>query len=128
MNAIRNSYGKFSRCLCFLFALHLFNLSIDSNDREFVYDSEYLSLNDAASVAKFFVNVFLSIDDSWERQEQSDWTDMDFSSELCKDFCCSESVQIAFRLEETIKIKYYITNARNVSMRAQEIVVPPPRA
>lgn len=123
MNVIRNSYGKFSRYLCFLFALHLFSLSIDINDRVPASELVFLPLNNIGDVAKFFTDVFLSIDDACT---DSDLENVNLFNELCRDFCLSEEIQIVSCYGEFLDLKYSIANVPKHSVWSQTVNVPPP--
>ncbi|MGQ0829711.1 MAG: hypothetical protein ACT4ON_15090 [Bacteroidota bacterium] len=61
-----------SRIICFVFALHIFNVSVDTPDTEPDYVPEDLSVNDIESVVEFVLENVLHIDNAIAEHEEPD--------------------------------------------------------
>ncbi|HEY5749785.1 MAG TPA: hypothetical protein VIU12_27145 [Chryseolinea sp.] len=82
MHLAPSKYGRFTRIVCFLFAVHLFNFSIDPRDRQANYMPEDLSINDIESLTEFFAEVLFSMGNAFEERDEPDAEDgssLDFS-------------------------------------------------
>lgn len=60
---------------CLLFALHLFNISVDIPDEHHEFHVENLSYNDQESIVEFFVEKILGYENAFEEKDDVDHED-----------------------------------------------------
>src|ERR1035437_9819983 len=73
MNFVRtNIFGKI---ICFLFALHILNISVDSPDPQPEWVPEDLSVNDMESISEIVCEQILHIDNAFPENDDQDNAD-----------------------------------------------------
>jgi hypothetical protein len=128
MRLIRNTYGRTARIICFLFAVHLFNFSIDPRDRQANFIPEDLSINEIESITEFLAEVLFCIDNAFAERDEPDTEDggsLDFSKVFLVTHEYAHMIPAFFT---TLRIKYFIWNSGAFALRAKVINAPPPRA
>jgi hypothetical protein len=127
MNFLRNHI--ISRFLCFVFALHIFNVSIDTPDAQPDYIAEDLSINDIESVVEFVLEDVLQINNAIAEYDESDNDDKP-GFEAKKTVSFYPSIQFNFLIQAPLNY----TNAETPYNKAlpsdyiSDIVPPPPKA
>ncbi len=127
MHSFRNIYGRLSRITCFLFAIHIFNLSINPSDKEPDFAPEDLSINYIESVTEFLAEVVFGFTNAFEEYDEHD--EGSGALDFCKDFYITEA-PFAIRCT-TIKEaspQYFIKDTQDQISLTSEITSPPPKA
>jgi hypothetical protein len=127
MHLIRNTYGHTSRIICFLFAVHLFNFSIDPRDPQANFVPEDLSVNDIESFTEFLAEVLFGIDNAFAERDEPD-TDDGGALDFTKVFFVNHAAQLVPAFFATVRIKYLILDSVDFAPLAKVINAPPPRA
>lgn len=128
MHLIRNTYGRSARIICFLFAVHLFNFSIDPKDRQANFIPEDLTINEIESIAEFFAEVLFGFDNAFEENDEADSENggsVDFTKIFLVNHANGHLVNNCFR---TNQVKYFIRNSDAFAALAKSIIAPPPKA
>jgi hypothetical protein len=127
MSALRNTYGALTRIIWLLLAVHFFNLSIDSRDREPDFAKEDLSINDIESISEYLTEIVFGFDDIFAEHDEADGhgESIDFNKILFSSQGLYAVMSVNYK---TISLKYFIQNTGNFSIRAREITSPPPKA
>src|ERR1035437_5545265 len=73
MNFIRTTF--FGKIICFLFALHILNVSVDPPDPEPEWVPEDLSVNEMESISEIICEQILHIDNAFPEQDDQDNAD-----------------------------------------------------
>src|ERR1035437_7142030 len=73
MNFIRTTF--FGKIICFLFALHILNVSVDPPDPDPEWVPEDLSVNEMESISEIICEQILHIDNAFPEQDDQDNAD-----------------------------------------------------
>ena len=127
MSELRNSYGRLSRIICFLLAVHLFNFSIDPQDRQPDFTSEDLSINDIESITEFLAEVVFGLDNFFAEHDEADNNEgaLDFSKAFFLNGCLHHAILSSYT---TVVTRYLVEDSSCFSILAREISSPPPEA
>lgn len=127
MKFIRNHIV--SRVFCFLMALHIFNISVDTPDAQPDYVPEDLTINDMESVAEIIIEKGFGIDNAFEEHDEQDENDAS-NFEMSKDFkVYPHQTTIKIISPEVHFVKHNFTyNNQFYNSFVNEISPPPPKA
>jgi hypothetical protein len=128
MHTIRKTNGTLTRIICLLFALHIFNLSIDPKDPEPAFMPEDISVNDIESLSEFFAEVVLGLNDSFAEHDEAD-DGGSIALDICKVFFArSDDWHLIVANSRATPVHYFSYNTDSLPLLAREIDSPPPRA
>ena len=128
MQALQNTYRRFSRVMCFLMAMHIFNLSVDPRDPHQNFKHEDLSLNDIESITEFVAEVVFDCANAFVEHDEAD-NDGGSVVDLCKVICPTGSAHLLISSIATERtINYFIFGPGNYALPIHEISSPPPKA
>jgi hypothetical protein len=128
MRRIRNNYGNATRIICFLFAVHLFNFSIDPKDQHEDFVPEDLSVNDIESFTEFIAETIFGLDNAFAERDEADSADGG-SVDFTKIFFVSQAEAHAMTGSfSTIQVKYFIWDTTASTLVSMPILAPPPKA
>jgi hypothetical protein len=128
MHLLRNTYGRFSRIICFLFAVHLFNFSIDPKDVQDDFVPEDLTINDIESITEFIAETVFGWENAFEEHDEPD-PDDGGSLDFCKIFFVNQGEAVAVSsTSETVRVKYFIWDPLAFAALPRSILAPPPKA
>lgn len=120
-------YGRLTRFLCLLLALHFFNLSIDPPDPQPDNVPEDLSINEVESILELIVETWFGWEDAFEEHDDNDSKRciLDFSGVYFTrhDHMLADDVLHATAIDE-----FTISDDRKVCSMSREINSPPPEA
>lgn len=116
---------RFSRIVCFLLAVHLFNFSADTMDAE-PFTPEDLSINEIESIAELLMEEVFGFTGFFAEHDEKD-------NDNCVDpikmyftgVKGTDTVHVFF--SETAQ-PYVVTNTSGYALLAREISTPPPEA
>lgn len=115
------------RIICFIFAVHILNISIDPKDPEPDFAQEDLAINDIESIAEFFVEMVFGFENAFAEHDEPD-TSNSTSADFYKVFFTTPHVtsypDTAFI---TVHKEYFYYTERILSQRVRDITPPPPR-
>jgi hypothetical protein len=127
MHAIRNTYGRWSKIFCFLFAVHIFNLSVDPRDRQPDFAPEDLSINEIESFAEFIAEIVFGYDGAFDEHDEPDHSEekiLDFHKAFLSE---SSPYNGLTSSGYTMLLKYFVRNTTQFVPPAGEITSPPPK-
>lgn len=128
MLTIRNTYATLSKVICFLFAVHIFNLSVDPRDIKPAFIPEDLTINDIESLVEFFAEEVFDLKNAFAEHDEADdhtGNTVDFNKLY---FCLNDSGDMPQRNGIPTVKEYFIDAAHSLSFQTIEISSPPPRA
>lgn len=128
MQAIRTKYGRITRAICLVFALHILNMSIDPKDPEPDSVPEDLTVNDIESITEFVAEVLLGIRNAFPEHDERD-ADGPGTIDFCKIFFIRSQagypVSVPFI---TLRTQFFDCPEKHYSPVAPDVVAPPPKA
>ena len=127
MHKIRNTYATLSKAICFLFAVHIFNLSVDPRDIKPACIPEDLTINDIESLVEFFAEEVFDFKNAFAEHDEADddaGNTVDFNKIY---FCLHDSGRMPQRNVTPAAKEYFIDAVRGLSFQTIEISSPPPR-
>lgn len=128
MHTLREKYGRWLQVFCFLFAVHIFNLSADPHDPQPDFIREDLSRNDIESIAEFVAEVVFGFTNAFEEHDEAD-VESGGIIDLFKTYCLAGGADLSISRNVVIlRIQYFIFESENYSLLVHEISSPPPKA
>ena len=126
MNFIRTNI--ISKILAFLFALHIFNISVDPPDAQPEWIPKDLSINEMNSITEIFFEEVLHIDNAFPEFDQHDNRDhgVPIGMHLDMMFYYHPITQIV--LLENPKPLHIKQNENFIEQFSADILIPPPKA
>jgi hypothetical protein len=123
----RNRCSTLTRLLCFLLALHFFNLSIDPRDPNPDSHPEDLKFNDIETITELVAEVVLKNKNTFgEHDEKDNYDGRSFSSHH---FYCTTGLTTSPNCSPQIlpAQKFQIRNTRIVQSLFGNVTIPPPK-
>lgn len=126
MNFLRNHI--ISRIICFAFALHILNVSIDSPDAQPDSIAEDLSVNDIETMTEFVLETVLNIDNAIAEHDEPDESDGSSLGMKKMDFYFQRAALKAIAREHILpqpvfsdyKVSFYSSRYANVLIQPPE--------
>jgi hypothetical protein len=127
MKPFNPSIRRFYQVLSLVMALHFFNMSIDSPDRDPNSIPEDLSFNDIESITEFFAEVVLGWQDAFSEHDEADSEDGG-SVDSYKYFFSGQLFATTLGpVTPGTQVKLPMRNAIQIDSVSREINSPPPR-
>jgi len=129
MNTLRDTFGNLSRAICFVFAMHILNLSIDPTSPEQFFIPEDLTINKIESIAELLVEEVLGIPNVFkEHNESYDFNGTIIHSKILLSKVETSRLIFDFKKLSSTRIEYFISDTEIVPLVSLEISSPPPKA
>lgn len=128
MQAIRGKYGRITRAICLVFALHILNMSIDPKDPEPDSVPEDLAVNDIESITEFVAEVLLGLRNAFPEHEEHDPKDAG-AIDFCKIFFLTS--QAAYPVSVpfiSLRKRFFDGPEKQYAPLAPDVVAPPPKS
>lgn len=126
VSSIRHRYHAFLRVASFLFALHIFNLSIDPRDKDPDFLPEDLSVNEIESIAELVMEGIFGFSNTFAEHDEADGSEG--TNDFNKGFCATSISSVINQSDHYIlEVQYFVFNSLNFSLPAQDILAPPPK-
>ncbi|MBI4945302.1 MAG: hypothetical protein HY840_02740 [Bacteroidetes bacterium] len=128
MNFIRTHI--ISKILCFLFALHVFNISVDPPDADLDSIPEDLSVNDMESISEIICEQILHIDNLFPESDEQDDDDKGAPVDMDVIFSFYNEPTTVFIVAPYVekKLMHTIKNEEIIGQFCSDVVPPPPKA
>lgn len=127
VSAIRHRYHAFLRLASFLFALHIFNLSIDPRDKEPDFLPEDLSVNEIESIAELVMESVFGFSNTFAEHDEADGSEG--TNDFNKGFCVAPAYAVVSQSDHyTREVQYFVFDSLDFSLPVRDILAPPPKA
>lgn len=127
MHLIRNKYAGITRIICFVFALHILNMSIDPRDPQPDSVPEDLTINEIESITEFFAEVVFGIKNAFAEHDERDANDSG-TLDLCKIFFITQQAAQPAEVPGRIVVTLFSIYTEAVpSQLVRDIIPPPPK-
>lgn len=128
MGTIRSKYGRLTHIACFVFALHILNMSIDPKDPKPDSIPEDLTINDIESIAEFFAEVVFGIKNAFAEHDEHD-NDEGRTVDICKVFFVTQQAAHSVNAEFIpFRAPFFIYSDKAATQPVRDIAPPPPKA
>jgi len=118
---------KYLRIFCFIFALHILNLSVDNPDFYPESIAENLNINDMESIAEIVLEQVLEIDNAVQEHDDNDNNDISIKKTI--DFATFQNISF-FVFKENLPKSIIMTCHyldSHIKSFEPEVIPPPPK-